>query len=284
MSDTAFPREPISEARGLDLPLHAEVQGEVGPPVVLVHGLGANSSTWSRWLPLLTPTHRMVMVDMKGAGSSPKPRGADYSPPEQAGLLHRLILQRDLSEVTLVGHSLGGGVSLLVALRLLAESPVRLKRLVLIAPAAYPQPLPFYLALAGRPVIGALALRLIPKSYLMRKALEAAYHNGTLVTSSQVHAYCEPLRRPSGVYALREMIRQVVPHDLDSTIARYRELAIPTLLMWGRQDRIVPLASGKRLLEDLPMAQLQVLEECGHVPHEERPQASFQILRDFLAT
>jgi pimeloyl-ACP methyl ester carboxylesterase len=282
MNETATPGMERPPPDFLKLPLHVETHGEEGPPVVLVHGFGANGFTWNRWLPQLTKTHRAVVVEMKGAGSSPKPRGAEYGPHEQALLLHRLILQQDLSEITLVGHSLGGGVALLAALRLLDESPGRLKRMVLIAPASYHQPIPYFIGLAARPILGSLMLRFLPKAFLMRQALKMAYHNRSLISASQIQAYAEPVRTPDGQHALSRMAQQIVPGDLDDFVARYPELKVPTLLMWGRQDRIVPLRFGEKLDEDLPHSHLEILEECGHIPHEEKPEESFKIFREFL--
>ena len=250
--------------------------------MVLLHGFGANGHTWNRWVPELAVDHRVLVVEMKGAGASPKPLGENYGPEEQAALLHRLILQRDLGEVTLVGHSLGGGIALLTALHLLSEDPSRLKRLVLVAGAAYPQPLPRYIRLASRPWLGPLALRLLPASFLMRKALQMAYHDPDLITASQVEAYAQPIRTPEARYALSRMARQIIPNDMDAVVARYPEIRVPTLLIWGREDRIVPLGFGERLERDLPDARLEILEDCGHIPPEEKPEESLKLLRSFL--
>jgi pimeloyl-ACP methyl ester carboxylesterase len=282
MNPSATPGPGDAPPNFLALPLHVETHGEEGSPVVLVHGFGANGFTWNRWLPRLTRTHRAVVVELKGAGASPKPKGAEYGPHEQALLLHRLILQQDLSDLTLVGHSLGGGVALLTALRLLDESPGRLKRMVLIAPASYHQPLPYFIALAARPILGPLVLRLLPKSFLMRQALRMAYHDRSLISASQILAYSEPVRTSAGQHALSRTAQQIVPDDLDDFVARYPELKIPTLLIWGRQDRIVPLRFGHRLAEDLPESQLEILEDCGHIPHEEKPDESYEVFWDFL--
>jgi len=266
----------------LTIPLHSECHGESGPPIVLLHGFGANGFTWNRWAPKLTGTHRLVVVEMKGAGSSPKPRGEDYGPEEQARLLHRLILQKGLEGITLVGHSLGGGIALLTAFLLLAERPGLLKRLVLIAPASYRQTIPPFIRLAARPVLGALTLRLVPKDFLMHQALKMTYHDTKLITASQIQAYAGPLRTPSGRYALARMARQIIPDNMESYVNRYPQLEVPTLLIWGRQDRIVPLGLGERLVQDLPDARLEVLDECGHIPHEEKPEESFTLLQRFI--
>jgi len=276
-------REGAPAPSSVPLPLHSELHGESGPSIVLFHGFGANGHTWNRWVPELTVDHRVLVVEMKGVGASPKPRGENYGPEEQALLLHRLILQRDLGEVTLVGHSLGGGIALLTAFKLLSENPSRLKRLVLVAAATYPQPVPKFIRFAARPRLGPLALWLLPAGFIMRKALQMAYHDPGLITASQVEAYAEPIRTPQARYALARMALQITPNDMDAVVARYPEIHLPTLLIWGREDRIVPLRYGERLERDIPNARLEILEKCGHIPQEEKPRESLELFRSFLA-
>ena len=280
---------PESEARReppvaslLRLPIHAEWHGSEGSPILMIHGFSANGYTWQQWLPGLVDHHRVLVVDLKGAGSSPKPVDADFGPQEQAFLLHRLILQNNLKNLTLVGHSLGGGIALLTALHLLEEEPTRLSRLVLVASAAYRQPVPRFIALAARPRLGPLALKIIPASTIIRAGLRRAYHRPEKITSSQVEAYAEPLRSSDGRRALSRMARQIIPPDLDRLTDRYPEIPVPTLLLWGREDTIVPLAIGKRLAQDLPRSRLAVLPDCGHMPQEELPRESLALFLEFM--
>ena len=124
-----------------ELPLYVETAGmPAGPDVdtfVLLHGYGASSFTWRYLAPELAKRGHVLLVDMKGFGEAPKPDDGQYGPQDLAELIHRLLVQRRLSRVTLVGHSLGGGVSLLTALRLLDEGEDRLHRMVLVSGAAY---------------------------------------------------------------------------------------------------------------------------------------------------
>ena len=107
---------------------------------MLLHGYGGSAFSWRYWVPVLAESHEVWTVDLKGHGSAPAPADDRYTPHDHAELVYRLILQKDLRGVTLFGHSMGGGIALIVALRLLGEG--RLKRLVLIAGAAYSQRCP----------------------------------------------------------------------------------------------------------------------------------------------
>jgi pimeloyl-ACP methyl ester carboxylesterase len=258
------------------------VHGEEGRPILLLHGFGTNGYTWARWIAELARRHRVFVVEMKGFGASPKPRDGRYGPQDQALLLHHLILQLDLRDLTLIGHSLGGAVVLLTALRLFEEDPERLRGLVLIGTPVAPQPLSPFVRLAGRPVIGPLLVRMLPPRMLVRTALKWAYHDSAAVSEAHVEAYAEPLRNPDGRYALCNSARQIVHGHFEDVPDRLRRLTTPTLLIWGAEDPIVPLSSGRRAQGILPNALLEVLPDCGHAPQEERPQEALELVLQFL--
>jgi pimeloyl-ACP methyl ester carboxylesterase len=249
---------------------------------VLVHGYGASGFTWRHWTPRLAELGRVVQIDLKGFGRAPKPDDGAYAAHDQAELVHRLIEERDLRDVTLVGHSLGGGVALLLSLRLLDSDPARLKRLVLVSGAAYAQRLPPFVHLARWPRLSTLLFRAAGARLVVAAALRSVVYDRSTVSAEQIRGYAEPLASRDAVRVLLAAARQIVPPDLAMITPRYAEVAVPTLLLWGRHDPAVPLAVGRRLERELPRAQLHVLDACGHLPVEERPDASFQVLRRFL--
>jgi pimeloyl-ACP methyl ester carboxylesterase len=270
----------------LSLPLHVETHGlaagEGVDTFVLVHGYGGSSFSWRHWLPALAARGHVVLVDLKGFGDSPRPDDGRYAPGDQAELLYRCILQRDLRRVTLVGHSLGGGVALLAALRLLDEHPQRLGRLVLVASAAYRQMMPPFVSLAHHQYVTRLLMRLLGPRRVVRWVLRTIVYDPTRISSAQVEGYARTLAIEGTTAVLIRSALQVVPEDLDEITARYRELNVPALLLWGREDRAVPLAVGERLAGDLPDATLVVLDACGHLPAEELPDESAAVLQAFL--
>jgi pimeloyl-ACP methyl ester carboxylesterase len=219
---------------------------------------------------------------MKGFGGAPKPRDDRYSPLHQADLVSRWILQNDLHDLTLVGHSLGGGVALLTTLALRARDPRSIRRLVILSGIAYPQPISRYLRLLGRPMMGPFLLRLLPTKTLIRMAMRRAYHPSHPVSEFHVEAYAGPLRTPEGRYALSRSAAQLMSLELASITARYREIAVPCLLLWGRNDPVVPVWVGERLAEALPRSRLEVLPQCGHMPQEEKAAAALARVTAFL--
>jgi pimeloyl-ACP methyl ester carboxylesterase len=268
------------------LPLHVEVSGREGGPdtetFLLIHGYGACTFTWRFWAPRLAERGRVVMVDLKGFGKAQKPDDGRYAPDDQAELVFRLIEEHDLRRLTIAGHSLGGGVTLLTALRLHALRDDRLERMVIVSGAAYAQKLPPFVRLADFPRLSSAAFTALGAHRIVRAVLEQIVYDPTIVDDEQVRGYAEPLGTPEAVSALLETARLIQPPDLDAITARYPELDVPTLLMWGRSDRVVPLAVGERLERELPKARLHVLERCGHIPAEELPEESYAVLERFL--
>jgi pimeloyl-ACP methyl ester carboxylesterase len=117
---------------------------------------------------------------------------------------------------------------------------------------------------------------------MVRYALKLAVHDRTTITPWQVEAYAEPLTGKDARHALKETVRQLIPPKLDAIIGRYSELDVPTLLLWGEADRVVPIWVAEEMERRLPDARLEVLTECGHIPPEEKPRESLEILLDFL--
>jgi len=260
--------------------LHVIAQGE-GPPVLLIHGFGANAFTWAKIRVMLSLRHTVFALDLKGFGDSPKPDDGAYSLRDHAESVLRFIESRGLTDVALIGHSFGGGVALLAALELQRRASGRLRRLVLIGSIGAPQRIPPELQALRIPVLGELLVAASPL-WLVRSALLASYHDPRRIEDAYVEAYTAPLRSRAGRRALLRTLRQTTLDDLRVLLGRCRELAVPTVLLWGRQDRIVPLAAGERLQAAIPGARLIVLDRCGHIPQEEFADGTLAVLREVL--
>ena len=264
------------------LPLDVVRRGS-GPPLVFLHGFGASRFTWRVWADDLARTHELHLIDLFGLGAAPQPSDGDYGPVAQADAVVRYLRERDLRGATIIGHSLGGGIALLAALRLaeLGQSH-RLAGLVSVAGPAYRQAIPKYIGLARLPLLGALLFALWTPEKIVRRVLRFIVFDKEGVTDEQIEGYAAPLRGRAARHALVQTARQILPPDLDDLSARYGTIAQPMLLLWGRHDHVIPLAVGERLAHDLPRARLVVLERCGHNPPEELPAESLHAVRAFL--
>jgi pimeloyl-ACP methyl ester carboxylesterase len=254
-----------------------------GKPIVLLHGLGASSYTWHRIAPDLAKTNRVIAIDLKGFGQSDKPLDDRYSIFDQAKLVDEFITRRKLRGVTLVGHSYGGGVALAVALSQMDAGKDQIEKLVLIDSVAYRQPLPFFFQVLRTPIIGELGMSLVPPEVQMARALAIAYYKGEKVTADTVHHYASALHSEGGRHALFHTINSLDPDAAEAISRRYPSLKLPALLLWCDHDKIVPLRFGKRLASDLPNARIDVIEDCGHIPHEEQPAETLRAIQSFAA-
>ena len=262
-------------------PLYVESHG-TGRPILLVHGFGATAYTWRHLVPLLARRHEAITVDLKGSGRAQKPPDSLYGVRDQAGHITDLILSRDLTDVTLVGHSFGGGV-VLAAVVGRALPPGRLQSLVLIDSMAYRQAFPWFISLLRTPILGPLALGLLPKEPQVRLVLKTGYHDPAKIADDAVKAYAAPLRLAEARRALIETARAMPPEDADALAALYPAITLPTLMLWGRHDAIVPLPVGERLHRAIATSQLVVVDDAGHLPHEEAPALVSKEISRFLS-
>ncbi len=260
------------------LPLHSEAVGN-GPPLILLHGFGATLFTWRFLVAPLAESHRVVRVDLLGFGNSPKPYDGDYSIRAQSKLLEAFIAAHCLNDVTLVGHSLGGAVALLTALRRKNTGLVR--SLVLIDAPAYQQPLPLFIR-ALRTPLGPTLARVMPAELQVKSVLKLAYFDNAAVPTESVRVYARALRSAGGRHALVQTARELIPPDIGAVSLQYPQLHVPTLLIWGQHDEIVPLSTGTRLARVLPHATLVVIERSGHLPQEETPGEVIRAVTEFV--
>lgn len=261
--------------------LFYEEAGE-GAPVLLLHGFGASTFTWRRIAPELAKTHRVIAVDLKGFGQSDKPFDSRYSVFDQAELLTELIANRDLRNLTIVGHSFGGGVALVLALSEDPRLEGRISKLVLLDTIAYPQDIPVFFRMLDMPVFSHLGVRMVPPAVQTRIALQIAYLDNSKIEDEEVETYAAPLRTAAGKHAIIHSARQIMPEGLEEISERYKSIELPTLILWCDHDRIVPLDVGLKLRRTLPNARLEIVDGCGHMPQEEQPETTLELIEGFL--
>jgi pimeloyl-ACP methyl ester carboxylesterase len=264
--------------------LSYRIQGSGPRKLILLHGLAARSETWTDLAPLFSPDgYTLYFLDLLGSGASSKPRGADYSLRAHSLRLLAFLEREGLSQVTLVGHSMGGAVVLLASIEALREkSADLLKSVVVLAGPGYLQSLPLIARVFRRPLAGELFIALPAPKAWVKVGLRAAYYDPRLVDREHIARYAPCYQERDAKRALVETCRQLVPSDCEEISTWYGRLRLPMLLLWGRQDRIVPLSQGERLEKAVAGAKLVVLEECGHNPQEEKPMETFEAIDRFV--
>lgn len=255
-----------------------------GPPVLLLHGFGACAYTWRFLAPALAAEHRVINLELKGFGLSDKPRDGKYAVSDQADLVAAFIRGRDLRDLVVMGHSMGGGVALLTYFQVREDNPARIRRLVLIDSAGYPQKLPWFIRLAKVPGLNALAAKLLSPRFAAAMVLRKCYYDNDKITEEQIDTYAYYGSLPGAPEAVAQTARQLLLEEgeMAALIARYRTISVPVLLIWGAEDEVVPLEVGKRFNRDIPDSELVVIPRCGHIPLEEEPRATARNVVEFL--
>ena len=262
--------------------LHYTVIG-TGPPLIALHGFGATSYAWRYLAPALAERHRLYLIDLKGHGASPRPDDGHYSLDDNAALVQKIIQANDLRRVVLIGNSLGGGVALMVALRLAMNDSNRIAAIVLID-STYIMKVPLIIKLLRTPVIGTIAISMLPARLSVRLALSYITMNRKWITPVVLDAYSANLLFPGGKAALIQTARQGELRNVDKLINKVRRLDVPTLIIWGREDPLIDLSVGKRLKADIHNSRLCVIDACGHLPHEEKPDIVLSAVNEFETT
>lgn len=113
--------------------------------------------------------------------------------------------------------------------------------------------------------------------------LKLAYYDDEKIEEKAIQEYARVLNMPGGKYALLKTAKQIDTSDTPQLTSKYRDINVPTLIIWGREDEVIPLSIGERLQREIPGSKMVVLEECGHIPQEEKPVETLKIISEFLS-
>ncbi len=250
------------------------IETGTGPPVVLLHGLGASMYAWRKNLqPIAAAGFRVVAFDNRGFGESDKP-ATGYDNAAYADLLCAFLDSLRISEAVLVGHSMGGAIAAEVAIRY----PHRVRGLVLIDAAGLGARLPLLFHIARWPVLGALALGVRGRG-LTERILKSTYADPSKVTPEDVDQYYAPVAQPGYGRAVRAVLRDF---RFDALRGRLQQIATPTLVLWGEEDRQIPLPLGRALAAGIAGSAFLSIPHAGHAVPEEAPEVTNRIVIKFL--
>ena len=267
-----------------DLNVHYKTYGRGEPVFILLHGFGASLFSWHEVTAPLAEYGTVIAYDRPAFGLTERPMEwegeSPYSPQSQVELVIGLMDALGIEKAILVGNSAGGTISMMAAL----QYPERVQALILVDPAVY----------AGggapswtRPILNTPQMNrigpLISRQLQARgpEFIELAWHDPSKITPEIMDGYQKPLQAESWDKALWFL----TVSSRESRLAeRVGELTLPTLVITGDDDRIVPTEQSLKLADELPNAELVVIPQCGHLPHEEHPDLFMQAVTDFLKT
>lgn len=244
------------------------------PAVILLHGTGSHLQTWDGWVDVLESRFRVIRFDLPGAGLSPPDVAADYSDQRTVELLLALMADLGVDEASVVGNSLGGRLAWTFA----ARHPQRVESLVLVSPDGFASPGFEY----GKPPEVPAAMNAmkyaLPKS-MLRSNLAIAYSDPSKLGRDTLQRYYDLMLAPGGRTALLERMRQTVLTPPEPVLA---EIQAPVLLLWGVDDKMIPIENAADYERSLSNVRLVRLPDLGHVPQEEDPVTSVAPVMAFL--
>lgn len=263
-----------------NLTFHYQDEG-TGPTLVLLHGVASSLHTWDGWVKELKPYYRIIRIDLPGHGlTGPDTSRKTYDIDYMTDMLNKLLVRIKVDKAYIAGNSLGG----YIAWNYAVKHPEKVDKLILLDSAGFPQKMPFIMSFASWPVIGEMSQLFMPR-FIVSQNVKRAYGDKSKVNKQLVRRYHDLTLRKGNRKALvrtfREMKRQSKnPHIGDAVV----HVKAPTLLMWGEEDKWVPLDVMEQFRQNLEDVNLVTYEGVGHMPMEEVPVQSARDAHHFIET
>lgn len=265
-----------------DINTRFRTTGDEGTTVILIHGIGDAVETWDSNINVLAEHHRVYALDVVGFGRSDKPL-IQPSLPFAAQFVSDFMETQHIERASLVGNSMGGGISLQFAI----QFPDKLDKLVLESPAALGKAVATFFRLFSIPIVGELLSR--PSHRGTAWLLKQVAYNPALITDDMVELYYQLFSLSGAQRSFLSTLRAGVnffgqrPQFVSSIVDNLGKITYPTLIIWGQQDRIIPVVHAQIAENGIPNAALHILDPCGHMPHFERPEDFNGLVLGFLA-
>jgi pimeloyl-ACP methyl ester carboxylesterase len=260
--------------------------GGEGPVLVLVHGIAGTSQTWEEVLPELARNQTVIAPDLLGHGRSAKPRG-DYSLGAYASGIRDLLAALGFDRASFAGHSLGGGI----AMQLAYQFPQRLERLILISSGGLGRELHPLLRSAAWPgaeyvlpllcANGVLNAGAAVGEFLGKFGLRAGPDLEEIARGFASLGDTES--RQAFIHTVRSVI-DAGGQRVDATDRLYLAAEVPTLIVWGERDPLIPAEHGHTAHRHIPGSRLEVFPGAGHFPHRADPRRFVEVISDFVAS
>jgi pimeloyl-ACP methyl ester carboxylesterase len=275
-----FPTDQYINVKGVNA--RYWTAGDKGPILLLIHGFGASVEIWQHNIEPLAKFYRVYAIDLVGFGRTDKYEGT-YTPTFMVQFVDNALTALNLDKVILIGLSMGGGLSILYNL----SFPHKVDKLVLVDSGGLGKEIIFSLRLMSLPFLGELITK--PSRNMVYLFFKPAVLNPSQLKGQFTDIYYELFSLPgaqmSMLKALRSMctIFGVKKNILNETMMNLHRIISPTLIIWGKQDAVIPLKQAYYAKEKIPDSKLHIVEQCGHMPNFEKPEEFNRVVLDFLS-
>ncbi len=281
--ESLIARWAVSPSRFVDvggMRVHVRDEGRADDrePIVLLHGTSASLHTWDGWAAALKSSRRVIRLDLPGFGLTGPMPDHDYTMKRYVRFMGEFLDAMGVRQCVLAGNSFGGAVAWETAMAM----PLRVTKLGLVDAAGYPMQaasIPIGFRLAQISMLAPLMRNVLPRR-VIESSVRNVYGDPSKVTTELVDRYYELTLRAGNRQALVDRFRQAQWGEDAASIPRIRQ---PTLILWGGNDRLIPVALGQRFASEIASSRLVVFEDLGHVPHEEDPIRTVAEFQTFIS-
>ena len=247
-------------------------------PIVLIHGTGASLHTWESWVNELKNKHRIITLDIPAYGLTGPNKTGDYSQDFYVNFMENFLLKLNIKRCVLGGNSLGGSITWAFAL----EHPERVGKMILVDAGGYPmvsKSVPIAFQIARMPIVGNLFKYILPYA-VIEKSLQNVYVHDDRITPELIERYYDLASRTGNRKAFLDRMKSSIKND---NYLKIKTLTMPTLIIWGKEDGLIPLNVAEKFHKDLPNDTMIVFKDLGHTPMEEDPMKTVKAVKDFLS-
>jgi 4,5:9,10-diseco-3-hydroxy-5,9,17-trioxoandrosta-1(10),2-diene-4-oate hydrolase len=275
-----FPKDQYVNVKGVNT--RYWTAGDKGPVLLLIHGFGLSVGIWQHNIEPLAKFYKVYAIDLVGFGRTEKHEGP-YTPSFMVDFINDALIAMNLEKVTLIGLSMGGGLSILYTLRF----PHKVDKLVLVDSAGLGKEVIFSMRLMSLPFLGELITK--PSRKMAYLFFKPTVLNPNQIKGQFTDTYYGLFSLPGAQTALLKVLRSMCTifgtkkDVLNETMMNLHRITSPTLIIWGRQDAIIPLKQAYYAKEKISNSKLHVIEQCGHMPNFEKPDEFNQVVLDFLS-
>ena len=253
-------------------------KGEIN--MVFLHGFGLSTYSWIFIEDKFDlKKYKLILIDLKGSGFSDKPKNGDYTIRAQAEIVTSLLKHLRVEKFNLIAHSYGGIVGLYL---LYLNNGKNIPKAILIDTPGFSDTTPFFIKSLKNPILSFIGLKLLTPKFLARKIIKKTFYNNRLSIDRLLKQYTFFYSLKYNDRTMIKMAEQLVPRNLNEIIENYKNIESEILVVWGAEDELIDLENGKKLQSKFQKSKLIIVPECGHVPHEEKPEDFFKAIVSFI--
>ena len=255
------------------------VEKGAGEPLILIHGFFYDSYMWNKNIDALAEGFKVYALDLWGFGYSTRDP-LDYGYPLYADQLLKFMDTLNIERASLIGQSMGGGTCILFSV----NHRDRVNKMILVDAAGLPNPLPLMGKIVNLPMLGEFLVNLKGNFY-RKMALSSIYiHDKAFITDTYLDNVTRFHKVKGTTEASLKILRKQFFDTLSDEIRKLGELDVPILIVWGRQDKSVPLKCGQEMHKTLKGSRLEILDQAGHCPHDEQSERFNELALGFLSS